>query len=67
MTPCNPRCPNYMPPKVSHYCSICGNGIYDDEEYVENLDGECIHYECIQGKQHLLKWLGYDIKIMENE
>lgn len=56
------RCPNYTPPKVSHYCSSCGDGIYDGEEYIENLNGEYRHYECFHGMRELLEWLGYEVK-----
>ena len=60
------RCPNYEPPKASHYCSVCGDGIYDGEYYIENQDDEYIHYECVQGTRQLLEWLGYEIKTMED-
>lgn len=62
------RCPYYKPLKASHYCSSCGEGIYDGEEYVENLDGECIHYECIyrMSDRDLIDWLGYKIMTMED-
>lgn len=63
---CHPRCPNYEQKKNINYCSICGQGILDGEEYIENIDGEYIHYECIQGIRQLLDWLGYDIKTMED-
>jgi len=66
-TPCDFRCPNYVQPKVSHYCSDCGEGIYIGEEYIENNDGEYRHYDCFHGVRDLLEWLGYEIKIMENE
>lgn len=62
---CHPRFPNYIPLKATQYCSICGSEIYDGEKYIENLDGEYIHYECIQGLRQLLEWLGYDIKTMD--
>lgn len=65
-SPCDSRCPNYIPPKTSHYCSICDEGIYDGEDYIENQDGEYIHYECVQGIRQLLEWLGYEIKTMED-
>lgn len=58
------RCPNYTPQKASYYCSACGDGIYDGEEYIENLDGEYRHYECFHGMRELLEWLGFDIKMM---
>lgn len=61
----HPRCPNYVPPKASHYCSICGEGIYDGEEYIENDDGDYRHYDCFQGMRDLLDWLGYEVKTME--
>ncbi len=65
--PCHSRCPNYILPKVSHYCSICGEGIYDGEEYIENNNGECRHYDCFYGIRELLEWLGYEVKTMEKE
>lgn len=63
-TPCHPRCPNYEIPKTDYYCSVCGEGILDGEEYIENLNNEHIHYECIQSYRKLISWLGYDIKTM---
>lgn len=59
------RCPNYMPKKVNYYCSSCGEGITEGEEYIENLDGEYHHYDCFHGMRDLLEWLGYEIKTME--
>lgn len=44
------------------YCSSCGDGIYDGEEYIENLNGEYRHYECFHGMRELLEWLGYEVK-----
>jgi len=61
----DPRCPNHIPPKADHYCSICGEGIYDGEEYIENGNGEYRHYDCFYGIRELLGWLGYEIKTME--
>lgn len=63
--PCNPRCPNYIPPKPSCYCSACGEGIYEGEEYIENTDGDYRHYDCFYGMRDLLEWLGYEVKTME--
>lgn len=59
------RCPNYIQLKALHYCSICGEGIYDGEEYVENDDGEYRHYDCFYGIREFLQWLGYEVKTME--
>ena len=64
--PCHPRCPNYIPPKASHYCSICNEGIFNGEEYIENDDGEYIHYDCPTARQ-LAKFLGYEIKTMRGD
>ena len=58
------RCPNYISPKTSHYCSICGEGIYDGEEYIENDDGEYAHTDCFSGISDVIEWLGYDVRIM---
>ncbi len=65
-TPCLVSCPNYIPPKASHYCSSCKEGIYDGEEYIENQNGEYRHYECFHGMKDLLEWLGYRIRTMQN-
>lgn len=67
MVRCHPRCPNYTPKKPDHYCSICGEGIYDGEEYIENDNGEYRHFECFYSMRELLEWLGYEIKTMEDE
>lgn len=66
MYSCPPRCPNYKPPKAAHYCSVCGEGIYEGEEYIENDNGDMRHYECFYGMRDLLEWLGYKVKHMEN-
>ena len=63
--PCHPRCPNYIPPKTSHYCSICQEGILNGEEYIENDYGECAHWDCVDYGMDLAKFLGYAIKEME--
>lgn len=67
MVRCHPRCPNYVLKKPNHYCSICGEGIYDGEEYIENDNGEFGHFECFYSMRELLEWLGYEIKTMEDE
>ena len=65
--PCHPRCPNHIPPKTSHYCSICKEGIYDGEEYIENSCGEYAHWNCVDYGRDLVDFLGYEIKEMDNE
>jgi len=66
-TPCDSRCPNYVPSKATHYCSACGEGIYTGEEYLENDNGEYRHYDCFYGMRDLVGWLGHEVKTMENE
>lgn len=61
----HPRCPDYAPPKAAYYCSYCGEGIFEGEEYVKNLDGEYRHFDCMNGTRELLEWLGYEINTME--
>ena len=65
--PCDARCANYIPPKAKHYCSICDEGIYEGEEYIENDIGEYAHWECVDYGKDLAKFLGYEIKTMEDE
>ena len=62
----HPRCPLYESPKASHYCSICQEGIFNGEEYIENDCGEYAHLECVDYAKDLAKFLGYEIKTMEN-
>ena len=64
---CPTNCPNYIPLETNHYCSSCGDGIYDGEEYIENLDGDYRHFDCFFGMRDLLEWLGFDIKTMEEK
>lgn len=66
-TKCHSQCPNYIPPKAALYCSICGQGIYCGEDYIENDNGEFRHYDCIYGIHNLLEWLGCEIKTMEDD
>ena len=65
-TKCPSSCPNYVAPKSYHYCSVCGDGILEGEEYIENENGEYRHWECFDGMRDLLEWLGYEIKTMED-
>ena len=60
-------CPEYEPKKTNYYCSICNEGIYDGEEYIENDCGEYAHWECVDYGRDLAKFLGYEIKTMEDE
>lgn len=62
------RCPYYMPPKSSHYCSICGHGIWNGEEYVKSFDGEYVHYDCLTdlGYREIIKWLGGEVSFMDD-
>ena len=63
---CPCQCPNYKPPRSYYYCSICGEGIYEGEEYVVNDLGEYRHLECFRGIRDLVKWLGHEVKVMED-
>ncbi len=65
-TECPPVCPNYILPKVNHYCSYCGDGIMEGEKYIVNEDNEYRHSDCYCNIEELLGWLGYEIKIMED-
>ena len=58
-------CPEYEDEEIkpNHYCSICDEGIYGGEEYIENDDGEYAHWECIDGKFSMADWL--KIRIMK--
>ena len=55
-------CPYYEPEKSDHYCPICGDGIYEDDEYVENPDGEQVHYDCVTNLRWFIDWLGLKVE-----
>jgi len=61
------RCPNYSHRKALYYCSLCGEGIYGDEEYLVNQDGEYRHYDCFYSTYDMLQWLECEVKTMEEE
>ena len=61
----HPRCPLYEPPNATHSCSICNEGILNGEEYIVNDDNEYAHWEWVDYGRDLVKWLGYEIKEME--
>ena len=65
MDTCPPGCPNYTPPHSTKQCDVCKEYILDGEEYIENDDGDCRHYDCFYGFRDMLQWLGYEIKKME--
>lgn len=54
-------CPYYEGKHLSH-CDVCGEFIYEGEEYLENNGGDLVHLECIQDIKWLIDWLGYEIK-----
>ena len=63
-------CPEYEDMKKyfsNHYCSICNEGILVGEEYIENDYGDYAHWECVDYARDLVKFLGYDVKEMEDE
>lgn len=60
------RCPYSPTKKALYYCSTCGEGIYQGEEYIANDDGEHRHFDCFCGMRDLLEWLGYKIRTMED-
>lgn len=67
MYPCHYRCPNYKPSQAVHYCTFCGDGIYNGEEYCVNIDDEYAHYDCLcnLSTRNLLDWLGDKIMSMD--
>ena len=60
------KCSNYEFPSSSIKCSVCGEYIYDGEEYVENENGEYRHCDCYSSIKEFVRWLGYEVKVMEN-
>lgn len=58
------RCPKYVYPNTYYCCEYCGEGIYENDEYIENDNGNYMHYDCIHGTRELIHWLGYEIETM---
>lgn len=63
-TPCISGCPNYIPPKADNYCSVCNYGIYKGDIYVENVNGEYIHRDCLNCTDETLNDLRIKMHIM---
>lgn len=61
-----PGCPSYSYPNHYFFCSICNEAIIDGEEYIENDNGDYAHWDCLEYGRELIKWLGHEIKTMEN-
>lgn len=59
------RCPNYISPKPKYICKICEDAIQNGEEYIVNDDGEYAHWDCVWCGRELVKFLGYEVKEME--
>lgn len=62
-------CPEgYERKRVKHICAECSEGIYADDEYVENENGDKIHFDCCFNltTRQLVEWLGFDIKRMKD-
>ena len=55
---------NIPPRKLPCRCSFCNGEIIEGDEYLQNQDDECIHYDCTYYMTLLdvLKWLGVEIK-----
>lgn len=61
------RHPNYISPKTKYNCSICDEGIQNGEEYIQNDNKDYAHFECVDYARDLAKFLGYNVKEMEDE
>lgn len=61
-----PGCPNYEPKHSNHFCKICDDNILIGEEYIVNDNDDYAHWECVDYAKDLAKFLGYEIKEMED-
>lgn len=62
----HPRCPLVPEPKANYYCTSCGEGIYEGEEYIKNDDGEYIHYDCPTIRE-LAEFLGHKVQTIRGD
>ena len=60
-------CPNYIKPLSNYLCCFCNEGIYKDEEFLRNSEGQYIHRDCIPCTDYLIDWLGYRVETMDEE
>ena len=59
--------PHNDPTKPDHYSYNCEQRIYPGEEYVVNDSNEYAHLECVDGGYEMATFLGYNIKIDEED
>ena len=54
--------------KPNEICCECQEGIYVDDEYIENEHGDVMHYDCSYNltTRQLIEWLGSEIKRMKD-
>lgn len=62
----HPHCPLAPEPKSYGRCEVCGEGIYEGDEYIENDCRNYVHFDCPSVRE-LAMFLGYEIKIMRGE
>lgn len=60
-------CPNYELHTSKYSCSECDEGIFSGEEYIVNDNGDYAHWECVDYPRDLVKFLGYDVKEMDED
>lgn len=58
-------CPEYEPAQSTHICCECNERINIGDAYIKNDMDEYMHRTCIPGDREFAKWLGYEIKEME--
>jgi hypothetical protein len=63
---CISTCPNYRTPKANYFCDICGDGITEGVDYVENVYGDYAHTDCVtsMSSRNMLQWAGCKPRIM---
>lgn len=62
-SPCHPRCPNAEEPKSIHTCTMCGEGIFDGDKFLDGIDG-IICEECADdlSLDELLAQIGEELR-----
>lgn len=65
--PHDSKCPLTPKPKYKYKCFECKEPILVGEEYIVNDNGDYAHWECVDYARDLTKFLGYDVKEMEDE
>lgn len=66
LTPCDYRCPNYVPKKPIYHCVECDEPILDGEEFIMSPSGKTKHLQCFSVAEEVVRFLGEPILVVDD-